>query len=412
MADSRTRGFRCTGGTALAAALLCCATGTAVADGTPSPLPSAGAGTAPALRLPVVPARLDLTRASCTKPSGTVTTEVPWAQQNLELTRAHQLTRGAGVTVAVVDTGVSAAASGLSGRVTGLGAGATQDCVGHGTFVAGIIAAASRTGSGFSGVAPAARILAVRGTGTDGTPDEARVAAGIRAATDAGAGVVDVSQSFPSGTAALNSALEYAARHDVLVVAAGVPDTLTATSTDSGDQRPTVAYWPATRPGVLSVVDLDIDGARPDGAVDPARADLAAPGQGITGIGPSGKGSYLANGPSVAAAFVAGAAALVRAYHPDLTAAEVRTRLVAGAYPGEVPRLNPYGALSAVLPTAEPSASTAASHAIRLTPVTEDPAPARRAYTVLAASGTAAAVLTATALLARRRRDRTTTPDA
>ncbi|MFD8816751.1 S8 family serine peptidase [Streptomyces sp. NPDC059627] len=220
-----------------------------------------------------------------------------------------------------------------------------------------------------------------------------------------------MSQSFPSSTAALDSALAYAARHDVLVVAAGVPDGLTATSAD-GSRPPTVRYWPAARPEVLSVVDLDIDGARPDRAVDPARADLAAPGQGLTGIGPDGTGNYLANGPSVAAAFVAGAAALLRAYRPDLSAAEVRARLVAGAYPGEVPRLDPYGALSAVLPTAGPSTRAAASHTIRLTPVTEDPAPARRAGTVLAVSGTAAAVLASTALLARRRRRDRTTADA
>ncbi|MGW3284593.1 S8 family serine peptidase [Streptomyces sp. NPDC001002] len=392
----------------LTAALSMCATGTAVADGTPTPLPSAGGTTAPALRLPVMPPALGLTRTSCTTASNTVMTDVPWAQQNLELTRAHQLTQGAGVKVAVIDTGVSASAPTLTGRVTPVGAGATKDCVGHGTFVAGIIAGAPRAGTGFSGVAPAARILAVSGTDSAGIPNESKVAAGIRAATDAGAEVIDVSPSFPSTIGALDSALEYAAKHDVLVVAAGVSDGLTATSTDNGAERPTVTYWPAARPGVLSVVDLDIDGARPDSAVDPARADLAAPGQGITGIGPRGKGNYLANGPSVAAAFVAGAAALVRAYYPDLSAAEVRDRLVAGAYPGEVPRLNPYGALSAVLPTANSSAQPGTSHAVHLTPVVRDHAPARRAYAVLTASVAAAAVLGAGVLLARRRRSHTT----
>ncbi|MFC4035943.1 S8 family serine peptidase [Streptomyces polygonati] len=373
----------------------------APADGAPTPLPSSSA-TAPALRLPVMPSLLDPTRSPCTRASGTVMPAVPWAQDSLGLTRAHQLTSGAGVTVAVIDTGVSRTAPELAGRVGAAGT-AGQDCVGHGTFIAGIIAAASAPGSGFGGVAPAARILAERGIGADGGPDPARVAAGIRQATDAGARVIDVSLAFPATTNALTSAVRYAAAHDVLVVAAGVPDDLELTS-GATDDVPKVPFWPAAQTGVLSVVDVDIDGARPDGAVDPVRADLAAPGQGITGIGPSGRGHFLGNGPSIAAAFTSGAAALLRAYRPELTAPEVAARLLAAAYPAPVPRLDPYAALSAVLPAGPAATVPDATAAIHLHPVVEDRTPARRAYAILGGAALVALVLAAAALLRRKRR--------
>ncbi|WP_329133363.1 S8 family serine peptidase [Streptomyces sp. NBC_01476] len=407
------RGNRCG---ALAAGLaLLCAVGAAVpavpaaADDGPTPLPSTDA-TAPALRLPVMPPFLDPTQSSCTKPSSTVMKAVPWAQQSLDLTRAHQLTSGAGVTVAVIDTGVSAAAPALRGRVTAPGA-AGHDCVGHGTFVAGIIAAAPAAGSGFSGVAPAARILAVQGVGADGNPDEAKVAAGIRHATDAGAKVIDVSLAFATQSQALTSAVDYAAGHDVLIVAAGVPDNIRVDS-DTDQGPPQIPFWPATQSGVLSVVDIDINGGRSTATVDPARADLAAPGQGITGIGPGGRGHFLGNGPSIAAAFTAGAAALVRAYDPALTAPEVATRLTTAAYPAPIPRLDPYAALSAVLPT-DPGTGAVLpaqqTHVIKLVLNDEDPTPAHRAFLILAASLLAALTLTALALLNRRRRRNRTT---
>jgi subtilisin family serine protease len=350
-----------------------------------------------------MPNLLDPTQSPCTKGSNTVMTAVPWAQQNLGLTRAHQLTSGAGVTVAVIDTGVSRTAPALAGRVTAAGADA-QDCVGHGTFIAGIIAAAPAAGSGFSGVAPAARILGIRGIGAGGNPDVARVAAGIRTATDAGAKVIDVSLAFPAASNSLTSALGYAAEHDVLVVAAGVPDGLQLNGDTSG-QIPALPFWPAASTGVLAVVDVDIDGARPTSTVDPIRADLAAPGDGVTGIGPSGRGHFLANGASVAAAFTAGAAALLRAYHPELAAPEVAARLIASAYPAPVPRLDPYAALAAVPPAgAVASAPNAATAAIHLHPVTEDRTPVRRAYAVLGGAALTALVLAAAGLLRRTRR--------
>ncbi|MFJ3667464.1 S8 family serine peptidase [Streptomyces sp. NPDC090106] len=327
--------------------------GVAVADASPG-----------AVRLPVVPGRL-ADGAACTAGSSEVVTAAPWEQRSLQLTRVRSAGTGAGVTVAVVDTGVSAAAPALAGRVTVSG-GAGADCVGHGTFVAGLVAAAPVAGVSFAGVAPGARILAVRGTDGRGAATAATVARGIRAAVDGGAGVVVVSPALTEDSAALRGAVGYAARHDTLIVAAAVPDGFGGST---GTAPPARDYWPAAFDGVLSVLDVDVDGVRPAGAFAPLRADLAAPGQGVLGIGPRGRGHLIGSGASLAAGYAAGAAALIRAARPELTAAQTADRLIATAYPADVPRLDPYAALTTV---------RAASPAP--VPAAEAPAPVRPAH--------------------------------
>lgn len=291
--------------------------------------------------LPPVPTAVDRDKP-CTAASSTVARAVPWAQQSLDLTHVWKLGQGAGVTVAVVGTGVSGTAPTLSGQVSALGDAGT-DCVGHGTFLAGLIAARPSAGQGFSGIAPRARILAVRGTGERGEPDAGRLAAGITAAADAGAKVIVVGTALAKETPALRAAVRHAVDKDALVVAPAAPET------SSPDAAPAPAY-PAALPGVLSVVDTGPEGVRPQNAPVPERADLSAPGDGMVSVGPRGGGHWTASGSAEAAAVVGGAAALVRAYHPELTGAEVRDRLLATAYPGAQPALDVYAAVSAVQP--------------------------------------------------------------
>ncbi|GGZ01095.1 S8 family serine peptidase [Streptomyces olivaceoviridis] len=318
----------------------------AAGGATPTPVASASAG--PKLRL--IPPSLDPGSGTCTKASPTQVAATPWAQLSLNLAQAGRYTQGGGVLVAVVDTGVAPQAAGLAGRVRADGA-AAQDCVGHGTFLAGVIAGSAVPGSGFAGVAPKARIVAERGTDQWGRPSADMVADGIEAGIAAGAKVVDVSAALPANTARLRAAIKHAAAADVLVVAPAAPDTAPRTGSGQSSAPPPASYWPAASDGVLSVMDVDINGQRPDGIPQPEHADLAAPGDGITGIGPKGTGNYVASGASVATAFVAGTAALVRAHLPHLTAAQTAARLRATAAHAEVPLLDPSGALSTVLPT-------------------------------------------------------------
>ncbi|MGV9914646.1 S8 family serine peptidase [Streptomyces tendae] len=310
---------------------------------------AAAADGAPTVKLPVMHSVL-ADDADCTKASEATAKATPWEHQSLELARAARISQGAGVKVGVVDTGVSTGAPALAGRVEAVGGGG-EDCVGHGTFVAGLVAAAPAKGVAFHGVAPKADILAVRATDERGTPSVSHVAEGIRAAVDAGARVVVVSAAFGTRSDALDDAVAHAADKDVLIVAAAVPDPPAGTGAGAATPPLPHAYWPAASPGVLSVLDVDVQGVRPDQALLPVDVDLAAPGNGVVGIGPRGTGHFVGNGASLAAGYAAGAAALVRAAHPGLSAAQVERRLIATAYPDFVPRLDAYAAVASVMET-------------------------------------------------------------
>ncbi|MFK0120058.1 S8 family serine peptidase [Streptomyces sp. NPDC090994] len=341
----------------------------------------AGAGSAAAadgdtVELPVLKAELT-TGASCTEGSGRQATAVPWEQVGLQLGRAWQFASGAGVTVGVVDTGVSTSAPALKGRVTAVGEAGT-DCVGHGTFVAGLIAAQMEKGVKFAGVAPRSRILAVRGSDERGAVTPDRVAEGIKAAVEGGAKVVTVSAAFAGDTAALRSAVEAAEEKDVLLVAAAVPDVPTGGVAEAPPARD---FYPAASDGVLSVLDVDKNGDRPVGSYTTGSARLAAPGDGVVGIGPAKDGHYIGSGASLAAGFVAGAAALVRSVHPELSAAQTASLLRSTAYPAEVPRVDPYAAVTSVLPSSSAAAASVPEHGAASVSMPEDKAadPFRRA---------------------------------
>ncbi|MFJ2628752.1 S8 family serine peptidase [Streptomyces sp. NPDC087532] len=373
-------------------------------------LPGAGPATAAdgqKVRLPVMPARLEA-GDPCTGGSKARATAVPWEQQNLQLARTSAFGKGAGVKVAVVDTGVSTDAPTLAGRVSVVG-GAGTDCVGHGTFVAGLIAAAPAENVRVAGVAQESRIIAVRGTDERGTATAASVAAGIRAATDAGAKVVQVSPALASGSPALASAVRYAAAHDALIVAAATPDPMR--SSPGREPEPPRDYWPASAPGVLSVIDMDSRGARPDNAPATLGADLAAPGDGVVGVGPRGGGHFIGSGASFAAAYAAGTAALVRSAHPELSAAATARRLTRTAYPADLPHLDPYAAVTSVQDPAEHTRAER-DDSVVLPPGNGSEGATRRAVWITVAGGSLALLVAWAALIVPRGRSRGWRPAA
>ncbi|MEU7467506.1 S8 family serine peptidase [Streptomyces sp. NPDC044984] len=326
--------------------------------------------------LPPLPVRLGDGRP-CTGASKTTATGAVWSQTVLGLSAAQRVARGAGVTVAVVDTGVSPNAPALAGRVT-TAAGAGADCVGHGTFAAGLIAAAERKGSGVVGVAPEADVLALRGTDDRGVPDVALVADAIRTAADRGAQVIYVGHTLRTGRGELTDAVAHAADRDALVVAPAAPDAVPDEELGPDGEQPTGPYWPAAAPGALAVVDFGAGGTRQDNAPPAWEPDLAAPGSGMVSIGPRGSGHYIGSGASLAAAEVAGAAALVRARQPGLSGAEVRRRLLETAYPADTPRLDPTAALTLVRDADDRGTEPAGAPSARL-PAAADRGPRHRA---------------------------------
>ncbi len=297
--------------------------------------------------LPGMPSALDpeAEQVACTPASRRQAEKQDWSRQRLDLDRLHRHSTGTGVTVALIDTGVAPDAAGLDGRVTAEGA-AGDDCVGHGTFLAGLIAGTGGDSPALTGVAPGAKILALRGTDRRGEAGAGLVAEAVREATAARAGVIAVTVALPRRDAELTRAVAAARRAGAVVVAAAAPD---PPSRGGTDEIPSRTYWPAGEPGVLAVADMLPSGARPDGSLPTGGVDLAAPGAGVVSGGPRGAGHYLGAGASVATAYAAGAAAAVRAARPDDSAAAVTRRLTATAYPADIPQLDPYAAVTTVL---------------------------------------------------------------
>ncbi|TDC69446.1 type VII secretion-associated serine protease mycosin, partial [Micromonospora sp. KC606] len=279
---------------------------------------------------------------------------VPWAQRRYAPERLAPLAGGAGVTVAVIDSGVDRRHPQLRDQVLDgadfldPGGDGSRDCAGHGTGVASIIAAGPAEGVAFTGLAPGARVLPVRvseqqvveGRESGRTVGAADFARAIRWAVDHDADVLNLSVVLYADDPAVREAVAYAVRRDVVVVAAA------GNLHGSGDPRP----YPAAYEGVLGVGAIGPDGSRADFSQTGPYVDLVAPGSDVLMAAP-GQGHRRAEGTSYAAPFVAATAALVRQYRPDLTAAQVARRIVdtADPAPGDgygAGVLNPYRAVT------------------------------------------------------------------
>ncbi|MFJ7071677.1 S8 family serine peptidase [Streptomyces sp. NPDC098781] len=347
--------------------------------------------------LPAMPSTLDAD-AACTAASRAKAKKQDWSRQRLDLDRLHGQGTGSGVTVALIDTGVAPDAAGLAGRVTADGT-AADDCVGHGTYLAGLVAG---DGATLAGVAPGARILALRGTDTRGEASAQLVANAVREATGAGAEVIAVTVALPRRDTDLTRAVADARRAGAVVVAAATPDPPSRAGTD---EIPSRVYWPAGEPGVLSVADMLPGGLRPDRSLPTTGIDLAAPGAGVVSGGPRGDGHYLGAGASVATAYAAGAAAVVRAAYPDDSPDAVAARLTATAYPADIPQLDAYAAVTTVLGGSGTSADPPrASEAVAVRDTaTADRAVGRATLFVLLGSAAVLTVLWAAFILPRAR---------
>lgn len=262
-------------------------------------------------------------------------------------TSAWQTTRGAGVKVAVIDTGVDGSVPDLAGAV-GAGTDVSEvgapngqkplgdgDAANHGTWVASLLAGrGTGDGNGILGAAPEATILPAsvalgKAMGPVGSDDQ--IAQAVRWAVDNGATVINMSltRNTLDWPTSWDDAFQYAFSHDVVIVAA-------AGNRGSGT---TEVGAPATIPGVLTVAGVDRQGtASFDASSQGITIGVSAPSEQLVGANPGG-GYVQWEGTSGAAPLVSGAVALVRAAHPELKAADVIERIIKTARPvaGAVP---------------------------------------------------------------------------
>ncbi|MEU6353459.1 type VII secretion-associated serine protease mycosin [Streptomyces sp. NPDC047072] len=246
----------------------------------------------------------------------------------LQAESVWKISKGKGVTVAVIDNGVNAAHEDLKGNVlkgkdfVDDDDDASPDGEDHGTEMASIIAGHGHGAGGADGVmglAPEAKILPIRVNISDGSgfADE------IRYAVDHGAKVINISMTLVT-TQYENSAspedlaaIDYALNKDVLIVAGAGNDGI-------GPDLP----FPANAAGVVAVGGVDKSGEHWANSNYGPEVMLNAPATRIVGAGSPGNRLRIGDGTSNSTAFVSAAAALLRSKYPDLTAGQIANRLV------------------------------------------------------------------------------------
>ena len=241
--------------------------------------------------------------------------------------------------VAVLDTGVDRGHEDFGAFAPGYdfvnGDNDPTDDNGHGTAVAGIIAAQGANGRGTAGVCWRCRIMPIKVLDAANSGSWSDVSAGMIWATDHGARVINLSLGLPTGSQSIAAAVTYAQKHSVVVVAA------------AGNQDSSTADYPAAYPGVVSVGAVDETGTRYSTSNDNLFAgrwgsnygswvSVDAPGcvnstWPSSSAHPSGAYTYFC-GTSAAAPFVAGLAGLARSYVPTASAGEVVTAIESSAH--------------------------------------------------------------------------------
>lgn len=257
---------------------------------------------------------------------------------------AWEVTRGAGVRIAVIDTGIGRGPAEFDGAVVGgtdvsqVGSPDGRMPVGavdanHGSWVASLAAGrGTGPGEGMIGVAPQAELLAVSvGFGTvSPVPFSEQIAEAIIWSVDNGADVINLSltTNTPDWDTSWDEAFTYAFDNDVVVVVA-------AGNRGSGTTR---VGAPATIPGVLTVAGVDPQRrASIEASTQGITIGVSAPSEELVGVSADGR-LVRWNGTSGAAPIVAGVAALVRAAHPELDAANVINRIIRTATPAPAQR--------------------------------------------------------------------------
>ncbi|KAB8183321.1 S8 family serine peptidase [Nonomuraea phyllanthi] len=269
-----------------------------------------------------------------------------WVLDALNVEQAWNVTKGKGVTVAVIDSGVDVDVKELKGRVS-VGPDMTAGVISrelppgrHGTAMAGLIAASGED-DGLIGVAPESRILSLTMV-TDEDPElvvpppeqdedqqvsDSPLARALRYAANHGAKVISMSIGSYGPLRSEREAVSYALGRGVVLVAAVGNDGLTNYA-----RQNSTSYWsfPAGYPGVIGVAATDKQGRRAPFSSDNLSVLVAAPGVGVPVVKRE-SGYEMSEGTSSAAALVAGVAALIKSRYPNLPPEQVAQALASSA---------------------------------------------------------------------------------
>lgn len=276
--------------------------------------------------------------AQCRAGMKNYVTEQPWTDKLYDSSKLHTRATGKGVTVAVIDSGVNTANPHFQGAIVDGtstlkddASNGAQDVYGHGTVVAGIIAARKIDGSNIQGLAPDAKIMPIRvfesikeeQGRTTGGPQLETIATAVRLAVDREADIINISMSDVRDAPAMREAVAYAESHGALIIASA-GNRQTASDTTAG------LRYPAAYPEVLGVSAINMDLQVTDDSLHGAQVDVAAPGMNIASTIPDGVDCVFAQdapASSYATAFVSAQAALIAETHPDETPAQWRQRI-------------------------------------------------------------------------------------
>ncbi|MFS0780185.1 S8 family peptidase [Bacillus sp. 1P06AnD] len=264
--------------------------------------------------------------------------EVP---KGIELIQAPELwgrNRGKGIVVAILDTGCDIEHPDLKGRIIGGrnftdddsgNSGMYQDYNGHGTHVAGTIAA-EENGKGVVGVAPEASLLIVKVLDKEGSGTYESIIQGIEYAVEQKADIISMSLGGPVDMPELHEAIKRAVQQGILVVCAAGND-------GDGDDRTDELDYPGCYNEVISVGAVDLDRHSSRFSNSNNEVDLVAPGEQILSTFKNGKYATL-SGTSMATPHVSGAMALLKnlsneSFGRHLTEAELYAQLIKRTIP-------------------------------------------------------------------------------
>ena len=264
-----------------------------------------------------------------------------WVLNAINATSAWTRTRGQGVTVAVIDSGVNPGVSDLTGSVatgpdlSGVSTAPSNRFWGvHGTWMASLIAGHGHAGgsNGILGVAPQARILSIRVVTDQGDPGFGRyererasrvqraLASAIHyAAAKHRADVISMSLGYGAASLPVRTAIQYALAKGVVVVASSGNS---GGSSSAKRQQHAPYSFPANYPGVLGVGAVAQGGKPAPFSSNNLSVQVAAPGVKVPAQGRDGH-YWLVSGTSPACALTAGVAALIKSRYPKLPPAEV-----------------------------------------------------------------------------------------